>query len=549
MPRLDETAKGVYLITVTPFRDDGALDLESTDRLTDFYLDCGVTGFTVLGVMGEAPKLTAEESRTYVKRVLARVNGRVPVIVGVSSPGFAAMGEIAKSVMDLGAAGVMVGPGAAVRTDDQAVAYYEMAAETLGPGTPFCVQDHPLAYAGVQLPVPVLTRIFKSIPTAVMLKHEDWPGPGLAKLSAMRAASDRGDIRRISILAGNGGGLFLPEELSRGADGAMTGFSYPGDDGGRGGRARRRRRRARARPLRRVPAARPLRAAIGPRPRGAQVPAAQARRHRLDGDPQAGPQALRGRYRRYRPPHRSPGQTTQGNRLMALDKKIIDTLSQVTTATLTTLLLKKGLRNVWMRGTRPLNPGQPRLVGPAFTLRFVPAREDLATPESWSKPISTRAAIEAMPEGCIAVADAMGVTDAGIFGDILCARMKKKGVAALVTDGVLRDVAGVRGTGLPVWCQGAAAPPSVAGLTFVNWGEPIGCGGVAVFPDDVVVVDDDGAVLIPQALVEEMVATAPEQERLEGWLMAEVEKGASLPGLYPPNAENKARYEAWKSKS
>jgi regulator of RNase E activity RraA len=234
---------------------------------------------------------------------------------------------------------------------------------------------------------------------------------------------------------------------------------------------------------------------------------------------------------------------------MALDRKIIDTLSQVTTATLTTLLLKKGLRNVWMRGTRPLNPGQPRLVGPAFTLRFVPAREDLATPESWSKPISTRGAIEAMPEGCIVVADAMGVTDAGIFGDILCARMKKKGVAGLVTDGVLRDVAGVRGTGLPVWCQGGAAPPSVAGLTFVNWNEPIGCGGVAVFPDDVVVVDDDGAVLIPQALVAEMVATAPEQERLEGWIMSEVEKGASLPGLYPPNAENKARYEATKGKA
>jgi len=233
---------------------------------------------------------------------------------------------------------------------------------------------------------------------------------------------------------------------------------------------------------------------------------------------------------------------------MALDPKIISTLSQVTTATITTLLLKKGLRNVWMRGTRPLNPGQPRLVGPAFTLRFVPAREDLATPESWSKPISTRAAIEAMPEGCITVADAMGVTDAGIFGDILCARMKKKGVAALVTDGVLRDVAGVRGTGLPVWCQGGAAPPSVAGLTFVNWGEPIGCGGVAVFPDDVVVVDDDGAVLIPQALVGEIVAAAPEQERLESWIMAEVEKGASLPGLYPPNAENKARFEASKTK-
>src|SRR5215216_7605797 len=232
---------------------------------------------------------------------------------------------------------------------------------------------------------------------------------------------------------------------------------------------------------------------------------------------------------------------------MSLTTEAIETLSRVSTGTITTVLLKKGLRNIWMRGTKPLRPGQPRLVGPAFTLRFVPAREDLATPESWSSPVSARAAIEAMPGGCVAVVDAMGITDAGIFGDILCARMAKRGVAALVTDGVVRDAAGVRGTGLPVWCQGAAAPPSVAGLTFVNWGEPIGCGGVAVFPDDWVVVDDDGAVLIPAVLVDEMVATAPEQERLEGWIMAEVEKGASLPGLYPPNAENKARYEKSKS--
>ncbi|MBD3846251.1 ribonuclease activity regulator RraA [Bosea sp. SSUT16] len=231
---------------------------------------------------------------------------------------------------------------------------------------------------------------------------------------------------------------------------------------------------------------------------------------------------------------------------MSNDAKIIEILSQVTTATLTTILLKKGLRNVWLRGTKPLKPGQKRLVGRAFTLRFVPAREDLATPESWSSPRSTRAAIEAMPEGCIAVVDAMGVTDAGIFGDILCARMAKKGVAALITDGVVRDVAGVLGTGLPVWCQGAAAPPSVAGLTFVNWQEPIACGGVAVYPDDLIVVDDDGAVLIPAALVDAVVELAPEQERLEGWIMSEVEKGAVLPGLYPPNAENKARYEATK---
>jgi regulator of RNase E activity RraA len=233
---------------------------------------------------------------------------------------------------------------------------------------------------------------------------------------------------------------------------------------------------------------------------------------------------------------------------MTLDRKTIETLSATATATITTILLKKGLRNVWMRGTRPLRPGLPRLVGRAFTMRFVPAREDLATPESWASPRSTRGAIEAMPEGCIAVVDAMGITDAGIFGDILCARMKKRGVAALVTDGVVRDVAGVLATGLPVWCQGQAAPPSVAGLTFVNWQEPIGCGGVAVFPDDVVVVDDDGATLIPAALVDEVVAVAPEQERLESWIMQEVERGVPLPGLYPANAETKARYEASKGR-
>jgi regulator of RNase E activity RraA len=232
---------------------------------------------------------------------------------------------------------------------------------------------------------------------------------------------------------------------------------------------------------------------------------------------------------------------------MTLDAKTIDILSAVTTATITTILLKKGLRNVWMRGTRPLRPGEQRRVGRAFTLRFVPAREDLATPESWSSPKSTRAAIEDMPAGCVAVVDAMGITDAGIFGDILCARMAKRGVAALVTDGVLRDLAGVLSTGLPVWCQGGAAPPSVAGLTFVNWQEPIGCGGVAVFPDDVVVADADGAVVIPAALLDHVLATAPEQERMEGWIMDEVGKGAALPGLYPMNAETKARYEKSKT--
>jgi regulator of RNase E activity RraA len=139
----------------------------------------------------------------------------------------------------------------------------------------------------------------------------------------------------------------------------------------------------------------------------------------------------------------------------------------------------------------------------------------------------------------------MGVTDAGIFGDILCARMAKKGVAGLVTDGVVRDLAGVLSTGLPVWCQGAAAPASVAGLTFVAWQEPIGCGGVAIFPDDVIMVDDDGAVVIPQKLIADVAALASEQERMEEWIMNQVNDGAALPGLYPPNAENKTRYETW----
>jgi regulator of RNase E activity RraA len=230
---------------------------------------------------------------------------------------------------------------------------------------------------------------------------------------------------------------------------------------------------------------------------------------------------------------------------LPLQPAAIDALQHIATATITTVLLKKGLRNVWLRGTRPLAPGQPRIAGRAFTLRFVPAREDLATPASWAAPISTRAAIEAMPAGCIAVVGAMGVTDAGIFGDILCARMRQRGVAALVSDGVVRDLAGVLGTGLPVWCQGTAAPASVTGLTFVGWQEAIDCGGVAVFPNDVIVVDADGAVLIPAALLDDVIAAAVEQERLEGWIMGQVEAGVPLPGLYPPNDENQARYRAW----
>ncbi|MBX3566611.1 MAG: ribonuclease activity regulator RraA [Rhizobiaceae bacterium] len=234
---------------------------------------------------------------------------------------------------------------------------------------------------------------------------------------------------------------------------------------------------------------------------------------------------------------------------MTDDTEAFDILRRVSTATITTVLLKKGLRSVWVRGAKPLTPGRERIVGRAFTLRFVPAREDLATPASWASPISTRAAIEQMPEGCIAVVDAMGVKDAGIFGDILCARMSQRKVAALVTDGVIRDLVGVLSTGLPVWADGYAAPPSVAGLTFVGWQEAIGCGGVAVFPDDVIVLDQDGAVLIPQALLQDVLAEAAEQERMEDWIMSEVGRGVPLPGLYPMNEATKARYLEFKKRA
>src|SRR6187399_3594608 len=201
----------------------------------------------------------------------------------------------------------------------------------------------------------------------------------------------------------------------------------------------------------------------------------------------------------------------------------LEILRNVTTGTITTMLLKKGIRHSWMAGAMPFGFSGKRVAGPAFTLRFVPVREDLATPESWAKPISTRGAIEEMPEGCIAVADAMGIASAGIFGDILTMRMMKRSVTALVTDGVVRDKAGVVASKLPVWCAGVAAPASVNGLTFVGWQEPIGCGGCAVFPGDVIVCDDDGAVVIPQDLVSFVAEEGAEHERMETWIVKEVE--------------------------
>jgi regulator of RNase E activity RraA len=227
-----------------------------------------------------------------------------------------------------------------------------------------------------------------------------------------------------------------------------------------------------------------------------------------------------------------------------LDPQVVSTLSTVTTATLTTILFKKGLRNVWLRGTAPLTAGQPRVVGPAFTLRFIPQREDITSPAAWSSPTSTRAAVEAMPEGCVAVADTAGVTDAGIFGDILCARMHQRKVRGLVTAGAVRDRAGIVTSELPVWCSGVAAPPAVAQMAFVGWQDPIACGGVAVFPGDIIVADEDGAVVIPVALLDDVMAVAAEQERSEAWILREVQQGSPLTGLYPMSADNQQRYEA-----
>jgi 4-hydroxy-tetrahydrodipicolinate synthase len=222
MKLLDESACGVYIIAATPFTEQGELDLPSVARMVDFYLQAGVHGITLLGVLGEAPKLTADESERLVKAVIDRVAGRVPIIVGVSSPGFAAMKALADEALSAGAAGVMVAPTPSLRTDDQIFDYFAQVAEVLGP-IPFVLQDHPQS-TGVQMSVAVMVRILKALRTCVMVKHEDWPG--LAKISALRAAGARGELRRISILGGNGG-LFLPEELGRGTDGAMTGFAFP----------------------------------------------------------------------------------------------------------------------------------------------------------------------------------------------------------------------------------------------------------------------------------------------------------------------------------
>src|ERR1700743_3510249 len=219
--KLDHTAKGVYAIAVTPFKPDGAVDYESVDRMTDFYLGCGVTGLTILGIMGEAPKLDPTEALAISNQIVRRAG--VPIIVGVSAPGFAAMRSLARGVMEGGAAGVMIAPPPSLRTDDQIVNYYAQAVDAIGPDIPFVIQDYPLLLTVVMTPK-VIQRIVNDNPSCVMLKHEDWPG--LEKISALRSFQSEGVLRPISILTGNGA-LFLDFEMDRGADGAMTGYAFP----------------------------------------------------------------------------------------------------------------------------------------------------------------------------------------------------------------------------------------------------------------------------------------------------------------------------------
>jgi 4-hydroxy-tetrahydrodipicolinate synthase len=218
----DTSARGVYAIAVTPFHADGRLDMDSVARAADFYLRCGVSGLTVLGIMGEAPKLEAEEALAVVKGFVARAGG-LPVVVGVSAPGFAAMRVLARRAMDAGAAGVMVAPPNTLRTDEQIVGYYRNAVEAIGQDVPFVIQDYPLTLQVVMTPG-VIRQIAQEHASCVMLKHEDWPG--LEKISALRRFEAEGSLRRISILCGNGG-LFLDFEMERGADGAMTGYAFP----------------------------------------------------------------------------------------------------------------------------------------------------------------------------------------------------------------------------------------------------------------------------------------------------------------------------------
>ncbi|MGZ5087152.1 MAG: dihydrodipicolinate synthase family protein [Usitatibacter sp.] len=219
--RLDSSAKGVFVIAPTPFHPDGRIDEASIDRMTDFFIKAGVDGMTVLGQLGEAPKMEHNESVGIVKRVIGRF--AKPVVVGVSAPGFAAMRALTHDAMAAGAAGVMIAPPNTLRTDDSIVQYYRQASEAIGADVPFVIQDYPLTFS-VQMTPGVIRRIVAENAACQVLKHEDWPG--LEKISQLRAWEKDGSMRHVSILTGNNA-LFLDFEMERGADGANTGYCFP----------------------------------------------------------------------------------------------------------------------------------------------------------------------------------------------------------------------------------------------------------------------------------------------------------------------------------
>jgi len=231
--------------------------------------------------------------------------------------------------------------------------------------------------------------------------------------------------------------------------------------------------------------------------------------------------------------------------LSPLGERTLERLGSVTSATVSMQLVRRGIRRMWLKGPKPLDPVRGRLVGPAFTLRFVPLREDLATYESYTRPGSLREGIEAMPEGVVAVIDACGETGCGTLGDILAARLKERGVLGVVSDGAMRDTLDMAALDWPVFCNGRAAPPSIAGLYFAGWGEVIACGGATVVPGDVIVADEDGCVVVPRALADEVAEGAGEQERYERFVQIRVKQGAPVLGMYPPTDASRAEYRKW----
>jgi len=231
-----------------------------------------------------------------------------------------------------------------------------------------------------------------------------------------------------------------------------------------------------------------------------------------------------------------------------IDEGVLENLRSVSVATITMQLLKRGLRSCYIAGAMPLTADTPRIAAPAYTMRFIPMREDLSDPAVLSDPeYAPRKSVEEIPAGHIMVIDCRGVTSAGALGDIIALRLKVRGVAGVVTDGAVRDGVAVADTGLPVYCAGHAAPVSLGEHFGADVQQPVACGGAAVFPGDIVVADRDGAVVVPRALAAEIAATAPEQERMEDFLTSRIRDGHALIGTYPPNEEALAAYEIWKA--